>query len=309
MAVDRNFLFIAGEYRVTMKAVFSMEKWTHTMSASRLALTDGRLHRECCPNERIEGIIYYARAEDYSVEEHNLRVVREWTRVTPYGGYLVWPDIDALVSMSDRHWCKRNLADRGLVTHATTPTYAPLEKDMLEYPFVVKTGQSHRGIGKHLIACESHLDSFNAEFGASHDLCTVEPFFTGKSVRVLIIDEHAWLIEYDNISTWIKNSAGADIASVTDLTTTAGGGTVLNASLLSHAWNVKMVCRLDIVGIDYIVSPDGTFHLLEANQFPGLDVSDDVAERAREFLIRKMGTLQIIATVDARSRATVPEFV
>lgn len=271
-------LFFAGEHKVSMPLVFSHDNWSHTMTSKKLELnSDGTVSRQGV-NERILGAIYFCRANEYETEIHNLNVLAA-------SSIKCWPDPKVLLSLSDRHLTMIKCIDHELVNHHKEVFRYSV--DMLNYflsndlsflppfPFVVKYGQSHQGEGKLLV--ENKLTKIPKFSGRA----TIEPFFKGKSTRVLVIGEKTFGAEFVNDKSWIKNSAGADVQSWDP-----------PEGFVEHAKKITNALKLDICGVDYIVGNDGSLHFLEANQFPGLDLNDECAKYARNYLEDKMNLVK-----------------
>ncbi len=259
--MNRPYLFMSGEFRVTMPVVFENDSWSHTMSTSELIIDNGILRRAKIFTESLKGIILYADLDNKELERKNLQLIID-------NSIPCWPNPKALIKMLDRHEVLQNseIIDKRLFITHNEFKYFP-------FPFVVKTGNSHRGIGKFLVTNENELPFWE-------EIATIEPFYVGTSVRILIIGKKYYLYQYDNSNSWIKNSPGAEI-------------TVLDSknipkNTLEHAFRLKEKFGLDIVGCDYVVDQLGNFNFLEINQFSGLDVFDEEVLEAKSFLRLKM---------------------
>ncbi len=148
----------------------------------------------------------------------------------------------------------------------------------------MKIGQAHSGEGKYLVNAYEELPHLHDDgLGMGWDgLATIEPFFEGRSARILLIGEHAFGIWNDNPNSWIKNSIGAE----TEMWPNPP------ATLVAHARTAAIIFGLEIAGVDYVIGADGAYHFLEINQFPGLDVSDEVVEVAKKFLGQRMDEIE-----------------
>jgi glutathione synthase/RimK-type ligase-like ATP-grasp enzyme len=100
----------------------------------------------------------------------------------------------------------------------------------------------------------------------AHD-AVIEPFVEGRSVRVLLVGERAWQLEYAS-NDWRKNVRAT--VSVVDA----------DAELVARARQTTSRLGLALAGVDYIVNDLGTT-LLEVNAYPGLD---DVPEAVDAFV-------------------------
>lgn len=261
--MHRPFLFMSGEFAVSMPLVFATEDWEHTMSA-KLVFDSGRLRRHNRFDDDVKGVVHFA-DYDASVASQNLQKI-----VT--AGVPCWPDPKTMLRMLDRHDVMRECVQANLVSHRVIVTDTLCERDVreFEFPFVVKTGNDHRGINKHL--CESTSDTL-VLLGQR---ATVEPFFGGRSVRVFLAGDAAFGVNVTNSSSWIKNSPGATAEPCE-----------LDPTLVSHAIEVVRLFDLDVAGVDYIVSDD-SFHFLEVNQYPGPSPTDEVAAHMREVFKDRM---------------------
>lgn len=272
---ERQFLFCAGECTATMKAVFSLDNWTHTMSAKRFELLPNFHIRRSGITEDIKGIVYFAHVENRDLDRKNLELIS-------VSGIPCWPNADDLLRMIDRHEVMRECVFLGLTSH-TVQFVTHGEYISITRPFVIKTGQQHRGEGKFIVCDGEPIPEWEG-------VATVEPFFKGRSARVLIIGDRQWVIEFDNKESWIKNSAGADIISCEELDR--------SSKIVQHACVTASVFGLDVAGVDYIVDDSGDdFHFLEVNQFPGVNVSDDVVEHSQKYFIKMMETIEKDANV------------
>lgn len=264
----RPFLFMSGEFRVSQHAVFLKDNWGHTMSARRLIRDVMGIRRNGIV-ESIHGFVYYARADDVRVEHHNLDfIISE--------GAPCIPNPLTLRRMSDRHSVLAECVRAGLVDHPVVQGLTT-DKPRLPFPFVLKTGQEHRGEGKHLCRSESDVPEWDG-------IATVEPFFDGVSTRVLLIGERAFGIEFSNPDSWVKNQVGADVAVWT-----------IPPVIEAHARSIRALFGLEIAGMDYVVNSDG-FHFLEINQYPGVDFSDETATAARDVFNSWMDMVEKLAS-------------
>ena len=270
--IERNYLFLSGESNLTMRCVFRREKWMHTCSASKLIIDDNKLHRSLYSREDLKGVIFYADMQDKIIEQQNLENIKK-SKVP------CWPNIDSMIKMLDRIDVLKLCHEARFVDHQIDIlTSSERSRISLQYPFVLKIGNVHRGQDKFLIESRNTWNAFPEWQG----LATIEPYFAGRSVRALIIGDKTFGIQIDNDDNWIKNQAGAEISCVT-----------LSDKLIRQANECAQMFNLDCAGIDYIVEDDGTFHFLEINHFPGLsNISDEVDECVEKFLDAKMRQIE-----------------
>ncbi len=270
--MSRPFLFMSGESKVSTLLAFSNARWDHTLVPSRLVPSDysnHHLRRDNRPRETIAGIIHYADVSDKTIEIDNLKLIIN--KDIP-----CWPNPKSLLRMTDRHKVLEECNTYGLINHKI---YQSDEfAYQIDFPFVLKTGTEHRGIGKYLIRSVKDIPEWDG-------IATMEPYFDGESVRVLIIGQSTFSFKVTNDYSWIKNGPGADIEKVS-----------VSNELVEHAKDAARYFNLDVAGVDYIVEDDGTYHFLEINQYPGLGLFEDTEECAKRFLKVKMADLEHIAS-------------
>jgi hypothetical protein len=112
---------------------------------------------------------------------------------------------------------------------------------------VVKWGNRHCGEDKERVTGVVEL---------AHD-AVIEPFVEGRSVRVLLVGERAWQLEYAS-DDWRKNVRAT--VSVVEA----------DAELVARARQTTTRLGLALAGVDYIVNEEGAT-LLEVNAYPGLE--------------------------------------
>lgn len=223
-------------------------------------------------NEELKGVILYADVGDKSIEENNILTCI-------YNNVPCWPKPSKLIDMLDRHKVMNRCIQSGFVDHKEQVYQMEYDENYipLDFPFVIKTGNEHRGLGKYLITKANEIPIWEG-------VATIEPFFTGTSVRILILGDSVFGIRIDNANSWIANSPGAEASTF-----------VPDDKIVKHAKEVTEEFGLDVAGVDYIMEEDGTYHFLEINQYPGLDVSDEVNDIAAKFLNDKMNYVEGLA--------------
>lgn len=271
-----EYLFMAGEYKVSMPLAFKRDNWSHTMSQTRLELVREEWHWELLyRKEPLRGVIHYANCQDSELERKNLLDIKQ-------SGVSCWPNPDRLLLMLDRHKVMQACIDADFVSSSKVrvcSAYQALITDPVAYgPGVVKIGNQHRGIGKYSLLDDEWYNNCLPD-----DLVTLEPFYEGESIRVLLLDDRVFGIRITNDSNWIKNASGAE-AHVFDLN--------IHPLLILHARKVQEYFGLDVAGVDYILKKDGSFHFLEINQYPGLATTEEVEEYAKVFLSEKMDEVE-----------------
>jgi hypothetical protein len=92
----------------------------------------------------------------------------------------------------------------------------------------------------------------------SEEPCIVENFIPGQSVRIVIIGEKSWQIKLEGDS-WLKSihDPTADFMEI-------------DPELLEDTQNVAKAFGLELIANDYIVTEQGTKHLLEVNHVPNV---------------------------------------
>lgn len=262
--MSRPFIFLSGEFRITMPLVFRQEhdRWQHCMNARILeSNSDGSFHRQNI-DEYLLGCIYHAGVSDDTIRRQNFNFLID-------NNIPCYPDPRKLLAIDDRHFCMRKVMDAWLNTNIVVQG----EYDMcipIEYPFVVKTGNEHQGQGKFLVKNESELPKWDG-------IATIEPFFDGISCRVLWIGDDYFTLRFDNDFSWVKNTNGAEVSLYPEMP----------LAVIEHSSKVKSLFGLDVCGIDYIVGKDGWW-FLEFNYAPGVDVSDACTEAVNKFFGEKM---------------------
>ena len=267
----RPYLFLSGEHATTMPLVFSKWLWNHTMTASELIFDEktNTFRRSNIPSEKLKGIIFYADMDDKEKEYRNLLTIKTHN-------ISCYPNVNILLRMFNRHEVMEECVNAGFISHEIYQLLSDeINNFQFNYPVVLKTGNSHRGIDKFLIKNKD-------EFPSWEGIATIEPFFEGASVRVLLIGDQFFGTRIDNEESWIKNSPGADISDYYP-----------GKTLVQHAKAVAKYFELDIAGVDYIVDSRGDFHFLEINQFPGISGSDEISDAAKKFLSNKMDSMEI----------------
>jgi hypothetical protein len=133
----------------------------------------------------------------------------------------------------------------------------------VEGTYVAKWGNWHCGENKERISGD----------WTSPEPSIIEPFFSGQAVRVLIIGDKAWQIRLEG-SDWLK-SIHAPNADFMDI----------DLELLEDTDQVRKGFGLELVANDYIVSDDGTRHLLEVNHIPNVTRFPEIWEYYRDYVI------------------------
>lgn len=270
--MTRDCCFLSGESGLTMKVAFRRERWEHSCAATKLEPRGEYVGRRLLVNEQLRGLIFHADMDDKEASRRNFELMIASKTVC-------WPPPARLLAMNDRHVVMRRCIKKGFAPEArvfindAVPASWALSQ-IKARPAVFKVGNSHRGEGKYLV--NSIEDTFGIP--CDGDLMTVEPFYTGASVRALFIGVYGFGLRLDNDQSWLKNTAGANISRCE-----------LSNEIIDHACAVANEFGLEIAGVDYIVEDDGSFHFLEVNQFPGVaNIDDRITECAEAFFDEKM---------------------
>ncbi len=191
--MDPRFLFFTGEPATTLPLLKQRPTWSPVLSAITFNVTADRLHRGKSAGDDFRGAVYFADVRDKDIERHNLRVLSEHT-------IPCWPDPATLLAVSDRHAALGRCVAAGLVDHRVVQSHFT-EEPLLPFPYVLKIGEEHRG--------REALDPVRERHPSVGGIATMEPFFVGASVRVLLLGDRAFGVRIHNEGSWIKNSPGA----------------------------------------------------------------------------------------------------
>lgn len=260
--------------------------WGFTRSSRTLESKDGGFVLDSMPFV-FHGGIYYASNPDTVLTTKNLRILMQ----VP-----CWPDPQKLIKMVDRHVVAHECFMKGFF--GSDPCEV-LTWDMCQdihhvaiADTVVKFGNEHSGEGKMLVLK-------GEEFKQWDGFATLQPFFRGRSIRVLHLDSAVFFIETVNDSSWIKNSPGGE--------NVLFDSKKVPSEMMDHSFKVRDHFGLDICGNDYILSDDGSFHFLETNQFPGLG-DDFLGDLPRKIFLERMRSLEkiVIRSSDVQRSEVLP---
>jgi glutathione synthase/RimK-type ligase-like ATP-grasp enzyme len=266
--MNPRFLFLTGEPATTLPLLKSRPAWAPVLSAITFDIIAGRLHRRRSATDDFRGCVYFADVRDKDIERHNLRVLAG-------SSIPCWPDPAALLAVSDRHAAMARCVSAGLVEHPVVQArWTP--EPALPFPYVLKVGDEHRGEGKYLIRSASDIVRWEG-------IATMEPFFDGESVRVLLVGDHAFGARIKNESSWIKNAPGASIEPWEP-----------DPAVVLHARRAMRLFDLEIAGVDYVIDRVGP-RFIELNPFPRVGLSKESAEAARGLFARRMDAIEAAA--------------
>ncbi|MFT3774427.1 MAG: hypothetical protein QM820_54400 [Minicystis sp.] len=260
-----RFLFLTGEPATTLPLLKRRPAWAPVLSAITFDVTAGHLRRRRSTTDDFRGCVYFADVRDKDIERHNLGVLAGSTLPC-------WPDPTALLALSDRHAAMARCVSAGLVDHPVVQARWTGEP-LLPFPYVLKIGDDHRGEGKHLIRSAADIVRWDG-------IATMEPFFDGESVRVLLLGDRAFGARIRNEGTWIKNAVGASFEPWDP-----------DPAIVAHARRAMGLFGLEIAGVDYVIDGVGP-RFIELNPFPRVGISKESAEVAREIFARRMDAIE-----------------
>lgn len=282
----RPLIFMSGQLS-TVAALAITAGWGFVRNARKLTSKgDGFVLDGWC-HQPWKGAIYYAADPNVERATNNLEVL---------SSHPCWPDPKKLLRMVDRQVVAKECIDQGFFGKdpCAVSTWADYLNDsevgrIETFDVVIKVGNEHSGEGKLLIPAGSPFLEWEG-------ISTIQPFFKGRSIRVLHIEENVFFIETKHEFSWIKNSPGGENTQIDSIPT----------EMFEHSLKVRDHFGLDVCGNDYILSNDGSFHFLETNQFPGLG-EDFLGDLPRTFFCERMRSLEkIVASDENVQRSTVP---
>ncbi len=136
-----------------------------------------------------------------------------------------------------------------------------LEKLRPALPAVLKVGNLHAGLGKARIANEAAwADARDLAFAAD-DYATVEPYVAyTRDIRCLAVGDQLWAMSRRAAENGWKVNAGRATFELIEPP----------ATLRDHTLRALAHLGADILGLDFLETPDGAFVCLESNDVPGL---------------------------------------
>jgi hypothetical protein len=140
---------------------------------------------------------------------------------------------------------------------------APYTRFSTEIERVAKWGNWHCGENK-----ERFTDVWSGD-----EPSIIEEFLTGQAVRIIIIGNCHWQIRMAGDG-WLK-SIHHDDAALVDV----------DAELLDDTETIRRAFGVEIIANDYIVSAEGTKHLLEVNHIPNVTRFPDIWEAYRDYVV------------------------
>ena len=136
-------------------------------------------------------------------------------------------------------------------------------------PCVLKLGNWHGGLGKARLATPESWEEARDLALTSPDYATVEPFIDyRRDVRVMVVGEQIWAMDRPS-SSWKVNRGHAHFE-------------IIDAPDVLADWTRRAQKHLgaEVLGLDWIETPDGKWLCLESNDVPGLSGWPDAVRRA-----------------------------
>ena len=144
--------------------------------------------------------------------------------------------------------------DFNVVTQSTL-----LKNIQMAFPLVVKVGNYHGGFGKVLVEDAEKWQDIKDLLFVTNDYITVEPYIRyQRDLRYLVIQDQVWAMSRKG-QYWKANVGTIDYDIITPDTTLAQQVQALQQSL-----------QADILAVDILEEADGTLHVVEYNDIPGL---------------------------------------
>lgn len=129
----------------------------------------------------------------------------------------------------------------------------------LEFPFVVKAGNYHGGYGKVLVSNEKQWQDIKDLLFISEEYITIEPYINyKKDIRYLVIKDKIWAMS-GNGKFWKAN-----------IETKAFKLFQPKKEQIDQIKKLQTYLKADIIAIDILEEHDGTHHIVEYNDIPGL---------------------------------------
>lgn len=145
----------------------------------------------------------------------------------------------------------RGYADRGTIVNTETDQ-------------VAKWGNWH---------CGEDKARFTGAWTASEPTL-FEQFHEGEAVRIILVGEHAWQVRMAGDG-WLKSIHHHDAMF-----------TEIDPELLDDTRRLAAHFGLETVGVDYMVTPDGSRHLLEVNHVPNVTVFPEVRDAYLDLVVQ-----------------------
>lgn len=134
----------------------------------------------------------------------------------------------------------------------------------MKFPFVVKAGNFHGCYGKAIVRTEESWQDLKDTLFISETYVTTEPYIPYvKDIRYLVVGERLEAMSRQG-SFWKAN-----------VKTTKYRPEVINKKLETFIRQLQAHLKADILAIDVLEEENGTIHIVEYNDIPGLSGFDD----------------------------------
>lgn len=120
--------------------------------------------------------------------------------------------------------------------------------------------------------CGENKERFTGSW-QSENACIIEPFLPGQAVRVAVIGEKCWQIKLEGAD-WRKSIHGTGAAIME-----------VDAELLTDTLAIRDAFGLEIIANDYIVTEQGSKHLLEVNHIPNVTQFPPMWKAYRDYVV------------------------
>ncbi|RKZ54386.1 MAG: hypothetical protein DRR16_08975 [Candidatus Parabeggiatoa sp. nov. 3] len=107
----------------------------------------------------------------------------------------------------------------------------------------------------------------------SEEACIIENFLPGQAVRIVIIGEQYWQIGLEGDS-WLKSIHASNASFM-----------AVDEELLADTRTIQKAIGLEIVANDYIITKEGSKHLLEVNHIPNVTRFPEIWEAYRNYVL------------------------
>ena len=163
--------------------------------------------------------------------------------------------------------------DFNVVTKSTL-----LKNIQIDFPFVVKVGNYHGGYGKVLIEGEKKWQDIKDLLFGTNDYITIEPYINyTRDIRYIAIQDKVWAMSRRG-KYWKANVRTTDYKEI-----------IPQESLVKSLKKLQHEIEADILAIDILEEANGSIHIVEYNDMPGLSgFTDELKYELAEVLRRKL---------------------
>ncbi len=147
---------------------------------------------------------------------------------------------------------------------------------------VAKVGDDHKGQNKYLLYP-------NQTITTKESIIFEEFIEDARSIRVLLIGDKAFVIEFHNDKDLLKDKSTEWIKNI-NCTTELINDTSAYKDLIRDTRQLSNVLDYDFLAIDYVVNKEKTV-ALEINPFPGITTYSDIHEVAYDYWFEKITSL------------------